>query len=168
LLEDFGENVNLFPYYAHMSEQDLKIYFAHKIFQQLELELPIYLIELHAEVRVNSESVDLAFLYDEEGKEKILGIEVKHKNGDSLLSDLTKLENLISNGKINAGLLVAIVRRDEDAASLFKDYWDKRFNLKSEYDPSCNSREIVPIEVNINEIETLQWDAVFVVLRNAH
>lgn len=164
LVKGLGKNERSFPYYVFMNEADLKTYFASILERVVSELIEPAVCELHAEYEVNSNAVDLALLYDEEDEEKVLGIEVK-RHGD-LLSDLEKLKGLISNGKINAGILVAIVRREANIAYQFENRWDKQFSLKNGYDHSCNSREIVPFDVEISQTEKLSCDAVFVVLRD--
>lgn len=94
--------------YGHICEEDMRCFLFCKIMNLLKSHKE-FLINLHADAPISGKSVDIV-LGAQEDEKWGLGVEIKRTgNIQGITADLEKLKEFMNDGKIGAGVFLALV-----------------------------------------------------------
>jgi hypothetical protein len=153
--------------YGHMQrEEDLRCYFYSKILQVLQ-DNDEFLQDLHAEVAIGKEWVDIVLgtIVSDDDKSELgwdLGIEIKNNDDIKLIrKDLEKLRTWINNKNIIAGVFVTMTPHARNLKDKLTQI-NQEFKIDEKETSVNNFAKWERIKVDEYNVD---WDALLIVLR---
>lgn len=164
LVDDF-ERLDEPTGYGHIREEDIRSYLFCKITDILRRRGE-WLLNLHTEQRLPTRRADIVVGFNENDT-WIVGVEVKRSGQRKpLKEDLDKLRTFMKDGRIKAGILVAIVKHWDDWEMLFKEWrFVEEFTLEPEDTSKNNYWEIRELREIPLEGKIMKFDSLFFALR---